>query len=381
MIKVTHIITGLAADGAENMLCNLVRQMDRTRFHNTVVSLTGMGDLGAALQADGIDVRVLGLKKKPADLAADLASCWRLTKLLRQSPPDVLHTWMYHADLLGGLIAQSVGVRRVVWGVHHASLDPEANKFLTLTTAKMCAMLSPIVPTRIVCCSESSRRTHAKFGYVESKTEFIPNGFDTEKFKPDAQVRKALRLELGVTEENVLIGMAGRFHANKDHENFVRASAILAKKRPDLIFCLCGRDITWQNSRLTSSIDNAGIRRQFRLLGLRSDAERFFAGIDIAVSSSQTEAFPLAVGEAMAAGTPCVVTDVGDSAFLVGDTGRAVPSRNAEALAEAIGNLIEAGSKRRLLLGTAARARIEELFSLTAIVERYQDLYVRVASN
>src|SRR5690348_10012432 len=373
MIKVTHIITGLAADGAEHMLCNLVRQMDRTRFQNTVISLTGLGDLGAALRADGIEVRVLGLKKRPTDLA----SCWRLTKFLRQSPPDVLHTWMYHADLLGGLIAQTAGVRRVVWGVHHASLDPGANKFSTLTTAKMCAMLSSIVPTRIVCCSEISRRTHAKFGYSEGKTEFIPNGFDTERFKPDAHARKALRMELGLAEEDVLIGMAGRFHPNKDHENFVQAAAILAKRRPDFTFCLCGRDINWQNSTLKTFIDHAGVGRQFRLLGVRSDMERFFAGIDIAVSSSQTEAFPLAVGEAMAAGTPCVVTDVGDSAFLVGDTGRTVPARNAEALAEAIGNLIESGGKRRLLLGTAARARIEKLFSLTTIVERYQDLYAR----
>jgi glycosyltransferase involved in cell wall biosynthesis len=377
MIKVTHIITGLAADGAERMLSNLVSQMDRGRFQNEVISLTSMGDLGGPLRAQGIEVRAIGLRKKPADLAC----LWRLAKLLRASTPDVLHTWMYHADLLGGLIAQSVGIRRVIWGVHHASLDLRSNKLLTVAAARMCAMLSPIVPRRIVCCSEASRAAHARFGYRDSKTEFIPNGFDTERFKPDAKARNAMRLELGVTQEEVIVEMAGRYHPNKDHENFVRAAMLLSNEHPNVVFALCGRDVTWQNSTLTSSIDGAGLRHQVRLLGPRDDMERFFAAADIVVSSSQTEAFPLAVGEAMSTGIPCVVTDVGDSAFAVGETGCAVPARDAFALARAISNLIKAGPMRRQFLGAAARARIEEFFSLRSIVEQYQNLYMRVAAS
>jgi glycosyltransferase involved in cell wall biosynthesis len=377
MIRVTHIITGLAADGAEGMLSNLVTQMDRGRFHNEVISLTNLGDLGGTLRAQGIEVRTVGLTKNPMDVL----SFWRLAKLLRESTPDVLQTWMYHADLVGGLIAQTVGVRRVVWGIHHASLDLSSNKLLTVAVARMCAILSPIVPTRIVCCSEASRAAHARFGYRDGKTEFIPNGFDTERFKPRPQARDMLRLELGVTDEEVLIGMAGRYHAHKDHGNFIRAAMLVANEHPNVVFALCGRDVTCQNTPLMESIHSAGLGRQVRLLGPRGDVENFFAGIDIAVSSSQTEAFPLAVGEAMATGTPCVVTDVGDSAFLVGETGRVAPARDAYALARAISDLVKRGPTRRQLLGAAARARIDELFSLTAIVERYQDLYMRVAAN
>ncbi len=377
MIKVTHIITGLAADGAERMLGNLVSQMDRSRFRNEVISLTNLGDLGIPLRAQGIDVRTVGLRKKPADLI----SFWRLTKFLRDSSPDVVHTWMYHADLLGGLIAQSVGVRRVIWGVHHASLQSGSNKMLTLAAAKMCAMLSSMVPRRIVCCSEASRTTHEKFGYQSSKTEFIPNGFDTERFKPDSQAGRTIRLELGVKPDEVLIGMAGRFHPNKDPENFLRAAAILASKYSNVVFAQCGRGITWENSTLATSIMAAGLRHRLRLLGPRDDIEKFFAATDILVSPSQTEAFPLAVGEAMATGVPCVVTDVGDSALLVGETGRVVPARDPFALARAVGDLIDAGPVQRHCLGIAARARIEKLFSLASIVERYEDLYTRVVAN
>jgi glycosyltransferase involved in cell wall biosynthesis len=190
-----------------------------------------------------------------------------------------------------------------------------------------------------------------------------------------------LRRELGVTDEEVLIGMAGRYHAHKDHGNFIRAAMLVANEHPNVVFALCGRDVTCQNSLLMESIHSAGLDRQVRLLGPRDDVENFFAGIDIAVSSSQTEAFPLSVGEAMATGTPCVVTDVGDSAFLVGETGRVAPARDAYALARSISDLIKCGPIRRQVLGAAARTRIEELFSLTAIVKRYQELYMRVAAN
>jgi glycosyltransferase involved in cell wall biosynthesis len=377
MIRVSHVITGLAADGAERMLRNLVTRMDSQRFTNEVISLTTLGDLGAELQAAGIPVRALGLSKHPASFAGLL----RLRRLFRQSPPDVVQTWMYHADLVGGLVAQWAGFRRVFWGIHHSNLDLETNKLLTVATAKTCALLSASVPLGIVCCSEAAWAAHTAVGYRSVKTELIPNGFDTELFRPDAQARKAMRDELGASEEDQLVGMAGRFHPHKDHLNFLAAAQTVLAGCPSALFVLCGRGVHWRNPAFTSLLSQFNLRGRVRLLDAVPNAQRFFAGMDVVVSSSRTEAFPLAVGESMACGVPCVVTDVGDSALLVGATGLTVPSGDSAALASGVSQLLAGGRTLRNKLGTAARRRIQEQFSLDSVVARYQELYTRAMLN
>jgi glycosyltransferase involved in cell wall biosynthesis len=175
--------------------------------------------------------------------------------------------------------------------------------------------------------------------------------------------------------------MAARFHPHKDHRNFIQAAGRLHKRMPALHFLLCGMDITRQNTQLAGWIDAAGIRECCHLLGHRKDVSRLFAGMDVATSSSRSEAFPIAVGEAMACETPCVVTDVGDSALIVGETGTVVAPRDPHALAEAWRKLIEAGAAVRCRLGIAARRRVQQHFALPAIVERYQAIYARLATE
>ncbi len=373
MIRVCHVITGLAADGAERMMFNLVTRMDRARFQNEVVSLTTAGDLGGPLAEAGIGVRALGLGRHPASLAA-LAG---LGRRFRQTPPDVVQTWMYHADLIGGVLAQCSGIRRVFWGIHHSHLAWGNNKFLTVATAKACALLSRSVPQRIVCCSDAARTAHTDFGYSPERADWIPNGFDTARFRPDEEARLAGRTALGAAESDVLVGLAARFHPDKDHANFLGAAARVRRDHPDALFVLCGRGVNGGNEGLAALLRQFDLSERVRLLDAVRQPERFFAAMDVMVSSSRTEAFPLAVGESMSCGVPCAVTDVGDSALLVGDTGRTAPPRDAAALGNAIGQLLAGGPEGRRRLGAAARRRIEEQFSLDSVVARYQDLYTR----
>ncbi len=373
MIRVCHVITGLAADGAERMMFNLVTRMDRKRFHNEVVSLTTTGDLGAPLEEAGIGVRALQLGPNPAGLAA-LAG---LSRQFRRTPPDLVQTWMYHADLIGGVIAQCSGIRRVFWGVHHSNLAWGSNKFLTVATAKACALLSRSVPQRIVCCSDAARKTHTEFGYSPERTDWIPNGFDTARFRPDWDARRELRADLGADESDVLVGLAARFHPDKDHANFLGAAARVLRQHPKALFVLCGRDVNERNEAFAALLRQFDLSHRVRLLDAVQQPERFFAAMNVVVSSSRTEAFPLAVGESMSCGVPCAVTDVGDSALLVGDTGLTAPPRDSAALANAIGILLAGGPELRGQLGVAARRRIEEQFSLDSVVARYQDLYTQ----
>lgn len=377
MIKVMHVITTLGPAGAETMLCRVAAGMDGTRFENEVVSLTGVLDLAERMQAIGVRVRTLGMKKSvPNPLLV-----MRLAQWIRESKPDVIQTWMYHANLVGALAARLAGDVPVVWGIHHSALDPRVDKRRTMLVNRACAFLSGKLPARIVCCSEASLRIHKKLSYAAEKLEVIPNGFDLERVKPDPTARVSVREELGIPIDALAIGIAARFHPHKDHRNFVRAAARLHKQIPEIHFLLCGIGITWQNSQLVGWIEAAGVRDCCHLLGLRRDMPRLFAGMDIATTASRSEAFPIAIGEAMACGTPCVVTNVGDSALIVGETGSVVAPDDPDALADAWRKLIEAGPEVRRRLGMAARRRVQQHFALPAIVERYQAIYAKLAAG
>ena len=190
-----------------------------------------------------------------------------------------------------------------------------------------------------------------------------------------------VRRELEIPKDALIIGMASRFHPQKDHQTFIQAAARLRDLTPKVHFLLCGRGVTRDNAQLCEWIAEAGIQAQCHLLGERRDTARLFAAMDIATSSSASEAFPLAVGEGMACGTPCVVTNVGDSALLVGETGTVVAPGDPVALAGAWRDLIEAGPEVRRSLGIAARRRVQQHFDMSAIVERYQAIYARLAGE
>src|SRR6266849_2245105 len=223
MIKVMHVITTLGPAGAETMLCRVASGMDSTRFENEVVSLTGVLDLAERMQAIGVRVRTLGMKKSvPNPLLV-----MRLAQWIRESKPDVIQTWMYHANLVGALAARLAGDVPVVWGIHHSALDPRVDKRRTMLVNRACALLSRKLPARIVCCSEASLHIHKNLRYAAEKMEVIPNGFDLEQAKPDPDARASIRQELGIPVDAPLIGIAARFHPLQDHFNFVRAAARL----------------------------------------------------------------------------------------------------------------------------------------------------------
>jgi glycosyltransferase involved in cell wall biosynthesis len=357
------------------MLYKLLFMMNREDFDPRVVSLTDIGPVGEKIYALGVPVQGVGMRRG----ILDPAKLWSLARQFKAERNHVVQTWMYHADLLGGLAAHWGGGIPVIWGIRHSNLDPEVNKRTTIWTAKICARLSHRLPTRIVCCSETSRRVHIALGYAEDKMVVIPNGFDTNVFMPNPEARFSVREELGIPQEALLIGLVGRFDSQKDHHNFIKAAARLIIDYPHVFFLLCGDGISWDNALLAGWIKEAGLQQHFYLLGRREDIPQLTAALDIASLSSCFEAFPNVIGEAMSCGVPCVVTDVGDSALIVGETGLVVPPRDPEALAQAWKKLIRIGDDERRKLGEAARRRILDNFSLPEIAACYEALYREVA--
>jgi glycosyltransferase involved in cell wall biosynthesis len=374
MIKVTHIISNLDGGGAETMLYRLLCRMDTSRFENEVISLTDPGTMAGKFRLAGVPVRALGMTRgipNPFPVV-------RLLQWIRKSKPQIVQTWMYHANLVGGLAALLAGEIPIVWSIHQANLDPQLNKLLTIWTAKSCARMSPWLPSCALFVSRAGLLLHSRLGYAARRMEVIPNGFDLHEFSPDSAARLSLRRELEIAEDALVIGMAAHFRPEKDHRNFVQAAARLHTMIPEVHFVLCGVGVNRDNQQLVKWIAEADIQARCHLLGERRDIPRLFSAIDIATSSSLSEAFPLSVGEAMACGTPCVVTNVGDSALIVGGTGRVVAPGNPDALAEAWRELIESGPGMRRHLGMTARYRVQQHFALSATVERYQAIYTQL---
>jgi glycosyltransferase involved in cell wall biosynthesis len=379
-IKVIHIINTFGyGGGAEAMLYSLLACTDRERFELMVVSLTDSLSLAERVEALGIPVRGIGMRPGVPDPRGVV----RLARLLHRERPGVIQTWMYHSNLIGGIAARLSVPAPVVWGIHHVvSLDyiktkhdARAEKRTTLWTLAIGARLSHRLPARIVCCSESARQQHERMGYATEKLMVIPNAFDTGTFRPDPTARFEVRRELGIGPDTLLVGRFARYATQKDYPNFFRAAAILKDRCPGVHFVLCGDRMDEANAELVSGVEAHGLRGRCHLLGIRRDMPRLTASLDLAVQSSITEAFPLVIGEALACGVPCVATDVGDSAAIIGESGRIVPPRDPQALAAACQELLELSPEARAQMGQSGRLRIQKYYELASITRRYEDLY------
>jgi glycosyltransferase involved in cell wall biosynthesis len=369
-IRVMHLITGLGVGGAETMLAKLLGGTTKSRFPSTVVSMTQPGPLAQTIRSSGIAVHSLGLTRgvpRPSALPA-------LLKLIRDFRPAVLQTWMYHADILGVLAARAARVPVLAWNIRCSDLDvPNAGLSLRSVFAAH-GFLSRFTSATIVN-SSAGMSFHQRHGHHPPRWEQIPNGFDLDRFRADEGIRIRGRAELGLSADEIAIGMVARFDRFKDHTTFLAAAKVLADRQPKSVFVLAGKGMTTENGAIMRQIHDVGLGPRVRLLGEYSDPSRLFPCLDIATLCSHTEGFPNAVGEAMSCEVPCVATDVGDSALLIGDSGRLVPPRDPNAVAQSWMDLISLGEAGRRHLGAAARARIEECYSLPRIVSAYEALY------
>jgi glycosyltransferase involved in cell wall biosynthesis len=372
--RILHIITDLSVAGAEIKLYKVLAACDRSRFEPAVISMRNQGDLRGPIEAMGVPVYGLGISGP----LPGLFPVARLTRIVRSFRPDLIHGWMYHANLAAQFAA---GVMRdrpaVLWSIHQSLYNFDYEKRLTTQIIKLCARWSHL-PDKVIYNSSISAQQHEAIGYQPDKRVVLGYGFDTSVFTPSDEARLSVRAELGISEDAILIGLAGRYHPAKDHSNFLRAASLLKSDHTNVRFVLCGRGVDSDNEALSQLVRDLKLADDTHLLGERRDIQRIIASLDIAASSSNTEGFPNVIGEAMSSGVPCVVTSISDLPEVIGDTGLVVPPRNAEALAAALHELIELGKERRRRLGAEARKRIIDRFSLNAAVAQYEKTYQNV---
>ena len=377
LINIVHLITELNMGGAEQMLHKLVTRMDRNRFRCIVASMVGKGPIGEKIMADGIPVFDLGM----AFGRPNLKGLNKFFHFLKRESIDIVQTWLYHADLLGLLIGRAAGIKRIVWGIRCSNMHLRNYRPLTALTVKIAGGLS-FLADGIVVNSTEGRKVHERRGYHTERMILIPNGFDAERFHPDVTARRWLLSQLSLQENVTLLGLVARFDPMKDHKNFLKAVSLLAARDGSVHFVMVGRGVNHNNRKLIPLLDDYRLKGRVHLLGLRHDIPRIVAALDIATSSSAFgEGFSNTIGEAMSCGIPCVVTDVGDSAQIVGDTGQVVPPRDPEAMARAWERLLKMGRDGRRELGERARSRIVENYEIGQVVKRFEAFYQMIAEK
>lgn len=366
-VKVLHVITGLGSGGAERQLASLVRCSDPGQVTHRVISLMDDGVYGADLRAAGVRLDSLNLRKGHFSPATGLT----LARLMRGFKPDLVQTWLYHADLAGLLAAQLAGRPPVVWSLRCSDMPLHP-------MVRLLSLLSRW-PAAVVANSDAGLAAHLRSGYHPRWSCVIPNGIDTEKFRPDPDARAQVRAAFDVPDDVTLVGCFARHDAMKDHAGLLAA---FGRLDPSVRLMLAGTGTGPENEVLTAQMVAAGLdpKRLLRL-GERRDVPNLQAALDLFVlGSAYGEGFPNAVAEAMACGLPVVATDTGDCRTIVGACGRVVPPRDPISLGDAMAELLALSVDDRSRLGAAARQRVITQWSLSAMVEAYLSLYIRLAT-
>lgn len=378
-LRILHIIAGLGQGGAESVLFKICLDKQATDFQHVVVSLTDTGYYGKSLEQRGVVVHCVNMRRGRIAIGGFV----RLYRIIRAVRPDVVQTWMYHADLIGGVLARLSGIRSVVWCLR-SNVNATENRLSTFLVVKICSWLSRWVPIQIISCSEQTAIEHQAFGYASGKFTIIPNGFSFDQLRIDPLLRKTVRERLSLPPTIPIVGLVARYNPQKDHGNLIRALELLQRRGVSFLCLLVGDNIDEQNTALVAQIHAANLVDNVCLLGPRNDIVTIMHALDVFVLSSRGEAFPNVLAEAMACGTPCVTTDVGDAALIVGNTGWVVPRNNPLALADAIETAMNTKKADSLIWQQRQQhchQRIVDFFSLERMLEGYKKVWLKVLNN
>jgi glycosyltransferase involved in cell wall biosynthesis len=352
---ILHIISGLGIGGAEAALAQVATALQARGLPQHIVCVGAVDNRAGVLRSSGVEVTVLGI-----DSAVRVPrGLFRLARLIRRLDPMVVQGWMYHGNILAALAHRMVGRsgrRRLYWNLRASNMDTLRYGGIIRAGAILSAW-----PDMVIANSMAGVKFHDERGFHPRRVEVILNGIDTQKFRPDAQARAALRAEFGIPADAVVAIHAARVDPMKDHSALLAAMAAV----PQLHGLLVGA-----GTEALTVPDNV------YAIGLRHDLPRLYAAADIVVSSSAFgEGFSNVVAEGMSAGLIPVATDVGDAREIIGDTGDVVAPGDRAALAGALAAVTGCPAEERRARGMRSRARIVERFPLGAMIDAYSRLY------
>lgn len=365
-MNISFFIGTLATGGAERQMSELARGMVEYGHTVKVVTLFSGGQISRELNmVPGIELISLW-PHKSRNIIVRMFQLAAAPLILRRSIENrgCLYSMLEVTNFIAWLATRFKRNTCLIWGVRSSNME---GHWKMAIFDKLCAFVSPNIKL-LIANSHSGLECLLKRNYRPQKYMVIPNGIDTERFQRIEGSRRRVRHELGVSLDQPLVGIVGRLNPMKDHSTFLSAAALVAKEVGDVKFLCVGGGADDYAEKLRVLTKELGLENRVIWLGDRSDIVCIYSALDILVSSSSYgEGFPNVVGEAMSCGLPCVVTDVGDSVWIVGDRTRVVKPRNSKRLAEAICKTLQ--RKEEVSWTEISRARIEEKYSLKKLVD------------
>lgn len=361
MTRVAFLIRSLFSGGAERQLALLASYLDKSEFDVRVYTFYPGGRYVEELRYCGIPVISLG-KTGRYDVVRFALS---FARAVRRDRVDVVYSFLPEANIIAA-VARPLHTARLVWGVRASGRERVDTTWVTRLILATEMAASP-VPDLIVYNSSSGRAHHEAHGFAR-KAAVVPNGFDPAKFAPDASGGRALRDEWGIPPDALVVGIVGRISPVKDHATFLRAAALLSARIPKVYYVCVGEGAGEYPLELRSLCGQLGIARKVRWPGHIANVCAAYSAFDVNCLSSVSEGFPNVLGEAMLCGRPCVATNAGDAAQIIGDTGYVVPLRDSVALAARLEQVLTDPDRARL--GLRVRARIQEHFGSDVLLRK-----------
>lgn len=376
-LKIAFLIRSLEIGGAERQLVTLAKGLAARNFKVAVFCFYAGGALSSELSDS--PVQLIPLEKRDR---WDMLTFFRtLIARLQAWQPDILHSYLSTANLLAVALKPALPKTKIVWGVRASNLDLQQYDWLSRLVDRLEIWASPWVDC-IIANSQAGRDYHVQKGFPLSKLQVIPNGIDTQQFCPNGSQRERLRVEWSVADDETLIGLVARLDPVKDHATFLRAASIFGKQQPRARFVCVGSGPADYARQLQELAEELGIANRLLWTGARRDMPAVYNALDLATLTSTSEGFANAIAEAMACGLPCVVTDVGDSAWIVGETGIVVPPSDPNALAAGWqASLAKVNTSQHSAGDCPARSRICQHFSLANLIARTEQVLLTLAAS
>lgn len=370
LTKPLHIITTIGIGGAETMLLRLIKHKPDLLKSTIVICLTDNDEIGHILESMGVRVINLGIH----NWSSFFKAFFKIKKIIQNEKPDIVHTWMYHANILGGIAAFLAKNKNIIWSIRRSEFT-SGESLSTYIVMKIGAMLSNVIPKVIVCVAESGLKNHQSYGYKSDRMIVIPNGFDLEHLKHNPVIRKEIRKELNIYDDEIIIGCVGRFREPKGYEVLIASSIDVIKHNKKVRYLLIGHNLDQQNTILMEWINKTGFTDHFLLLGQKHNIAEYMSAMDIFCLPSITEGFPNVVGEAMASALPCVATSVGDVQKITGNNAIVVQPKNKKSLSKGLLEMLNMDNEKRHKMGLRGRIKIEEEYPVKLICEKHYNLY------
>lgn len=363
-MKIIHIITGLKDGGAENILYKICKH-DIDNEH-IVISLTSGDKYFSLLKKLGVKIYCMNMK------SYSIFKFFDLIKLIHFLKPNVVQTWLIHGDFVGSIAARLAGMKNIVWNIVYSKLEIGSVKLITILLVKILAKLSYVLPKLIIVVSKSAKINCENLKYSKKKLRLVSSGYELSLLKPNIKQKLYFRKKIKIKKSLPLIGIVARYHPIKDHTNLFKALSIIKLKNVDFLCVLIGSDMNKKNKSVIAEIKKFQLNNYVKLLGKKNNIPQVMNGLDVNILCSKSEGFPNVIPEAMACGTPCVVTDVGDCALIVGNSGWVVPPKNPYKLAEAIEKAInEVNKKNWQKRCNLVRKRIKKKFDISKMILSY----------